>query len=744
MRIEKKSVENSAYPADNSKKTSTTPFIPLSLTKNELTTPYNFKEKKISTVENNPNIEEKKSKNSEFLLTQMFIENLFTGPFVNSNIRKEKSCARDLEAFQQKMDLQFKKIENLNSFKENFSDILKYLHNNQDTFLGFLKNTFFSDEDYAIVDLFLKDGYDAVKLSDHIFALFQKGAEAFLLDQFLKELHEIEKKHNRILNINKNQQFLVKKLNQDLSGRLKSSLKNGGYQLIELLIYKIFPLAVVSIIKTFDNKQFIKIFKQFFRFHKQCAKISDFKVNFSKKNKWVKELKPKINISPKFCDVLNPNTVNNSASNPNFIDQLLKDKKVDFEKKVLKSIEILETLNSEFGQLNFDSFKIVLLKHGFDLNGIEKAPKSTVEWSECFKEFSFKESLGKKNVEKQTTVAKLLQQGMLHALTDKIDIENKFIFFNLIKNVTEIISTVFQILLFIPQCAIHLAKCGIDQLEKNFPIPGIEYAFVINSDLDLSLIGLAYMIITHVFGFYYKPNEYSLKGYWIDFQNKLAHVGYNLQYLLLFIMKSSFQLTDWIIEFCLRIKKSPTSKINAYRNLNEKLTENRDLYGKRLHYLGMQLNILKEKDIKLAFNSKLNLPKNDEIFILRKYLCDNHFPKMLLRKFDVQVKNNQVDFQKIDAFLASRHLLSRKKITKGETIYQFDMIQIMLDTIDKSELSLFPDDVKEFFRKNLNMVLETENPKLIEQMKKFFLTSDKHFFKFFQEDKAEEAIPAFA
>lgn len=728
---------------------SATPILPFPQTQSN-DEPKDITGSKISSTPANPNV---------VTITNYFMLEFYNSSHINELRKLEAAFRAELSALEKKFDHHFKTVANFSDFKDSFDKTLKFLHKNQENFLPTLK-VFLSKDDYEVVDLFLANKYDETKLAEPFFLFLQKGIEFYLTEQCARELRNLEMRHHIILEtehsaIEGNGTKLISDFKKKLSDKRNSSIREGGFKLTELISYQLIPIIVVSLVKSFNNKLIAKIFKQFFKLFKKGSKAWTCTVNREKKRIWINNLKPKISVTPKFADVLVTRSfaerVEDDMQAKTQIDLLLEKKKEDFNNKLVECKTLLEKLNTENEALNFVDFTAVLKENGFNFEGLESAPQSKEEWTTRFDSAAFKDTLCRRNVEHQITVAKLLQHGLENTISEKISIENKFLIFNLIKNIVEMISSLVQIILFIPNCAAFLANWGIDQLAKNLPIPGIEYTFILNPDIDLSLLGLAWMAISHMFGIYFKPNEYSVKGYWIDFQNKLAHVGYYLKYLILFIMKCSFKLTDILIEFCLRNKKSPISQMHSYQRLNDKLDSIRTQYYARLDDLKKRLNLLKQQDIKEALNPKLTT--KDVLHTLRKYLSDNHFPKELLLTFDKQIKSTKTldDYiaYKIDTFLADNHLLSRNKIAKGETIYQFDKVQVMLDALNSSKFSLFPEEVVEFFNHNFNIPLVRKNEKseivenrrsdVADEVNEFFITSDKNLFKNYRVQ--EEATP---
>lgn len=715
----------------NLDKITTSAFIPFPISDNtQFNIPRDLKNSKITHASND------KTSTEEFILNQHFLLDLISGAFNEKNIIEQENFRKDFEALKVEIDQLFKKVETLNEHKNNFFETLKFLHINQDNLLRFLKGLL-SEEDYDMVDLFLREGYDTIKGSDHPFIILQNCIKVYIATQSLGKLKDFEKKHQGVLKTGNEQKHLFDQLHHELSTLQHSSLKKSAFELCEYVFFKGIPFVIIKI---FNNRQITKIFKQIYKIQKKCLKISHLKDDLSKKKKWVKDLHPKIQVAKVYQGVCTFNSaVNETEISPSPIDLLLKNKQADFKQQLSKAKILLDKLHSEKSFLDFGEFKSTLKQHGFDLEKIEDPPKTSQEWIEKFNSPSFRDDLCKRNVEYQMTMGKLIQQGL--PILDKIQIENRFLIFNFIKNIVEIASSLFQMSLFIPRCAQFLAEYGIDKLEQNLPIPGIEYTFLINPDFDLSLIGLVYKTIAHLFGHYHKPHEYSLKGYWIDFQNKLAHVGYELQYALLFVIKCLLQLSDLVLDFCFKNKTSSFSKANSYRKLNEKLSLNRKLYQDRLEELNHRMNELKEKDLSLALNPKLLLTKKEGNEILRKYLADNHYPKTLLRKIDAQLKQSHsldnATLLEIDRFLSQHHLLKRETIIKGITVYQLDKIQLLIDALKTSNVSLFPEDVKAFFNKNLSMNLEAEDCDFNEEIKKFFLASERSFFKLYSNEPIE-------
>lgn len=687
---------------------------------------------------------------------------------------------RNLEAqlLKELNDLE-KEIEDLDSKNQSADGInakveklVKYINNNRQNVMPFLENLL-STTDFENFRIFLDEKYDSyyesVKTLQYLFPILQSAVDFFKLQKYKKDLEFLCKRHKSILEIqdkNSTSTKRIEKLDQDLSKRMREAIIKGGFPLIELASIQLLPAMIVSIFKNFENKQVLKIVKLTFRFFKKGKKVFDFSRVNALQNNWSRDLKPKINITPSFTEDFQSylkshaprNEVNITSghqilrekkrdqlsrhihayeqkthqraySNQPEIDQLLIQKKEEFSQKMNETLVLLDQLNSQHSELGAQEFAQKLKEHGFvNISSL----RNREEWNVRMKEQSFKEELCRQALEHQMTVAKLIQQGMQEALSAKIGIEKKFLIFNFIRNIADVVSTLVQMILVVPKCAAELAKFGIDKLLEALPIKGIGYSFVVNPDLDLSPLGLLWMALAHIFGYIYKPNEYSLESYWIDLQKKWTNVYYLVQNITLHMIKWSFGLIDKLIQLCIRNKTGSTTY--SYKKIDETLEKNRTNYALALKKLDHRLQELKLKDIKQSLNPQFNVSeKLDEFARLRNYLVRNNCPKELINEFDQQAKLNQIGpslERKIDHFLRANHLFSQDKVRENEELYDFDTLKIMTDALNSAKLSMFPQDVKDFFKENANIDLEKEDESnFSSEMKKLFIAAEEKFFK---------------
>lgn len=140
-----------------------------------------------------------------------------------------------------------------------------------------------SEEDYELVDLFLKDEYDLIKESDPIFPILKNAVKIYYDKKGIKELRDLKIRHDKILRIKKSEQALVDKLDKELSDRVKSSLIKGGLKSTELFFCKLIPITVVSLVKSSDNKQIGKILSKFSNCVRKALKFWALRIIMPKK-----------------------------------------------------------------------------------------------------------------------------------------------------------------------------------------------------------------------------------------------------------------------------------------------------------------------------------------------------------------------------------------------------------------------------------------------------------------------------
>lgn len=687
------------------------------------------------------------------------IENLLNTVKTKANENLENEFQQEFNKLQQEYNSIKETVKNFKDVKDNVDNFLKILRNNQQNFLPFLR-LIISQDEYELVELAIQNGDEHVKFIQPLFPVIQCAWEVNELHRLTNKLKLLSKRHKDILKNKDEGKRLVDDFDKELGDRLKESMKKGGFKLTQLITYRLIPIAIVSLVNNWDNKVIVKVLKLFFRLLKKGLKIYEFGDNHALQRKWKEDLQPqfkvKIGFTEDFQAFITKKKEKTSEElqiteelieeyqteakqkayeeQPDMLD-LLEQKRQEQEIKFAESCALFDQLNQDYADIDFNNFIVALKQHAFisdDLfnfprtrdewdkkiaeplfkqkfcindersalfdqlnqeyadseyeeflaelnnhafisNDTLNFPRTKAQWNQKMLEPGFKEDLCIHLIERQMTIAKLIQQGMQCALSAKIDVENRFLIFNFIKNLAEVITTIVQIIMLIPKGALYLAKLGLEKIDEQLPIPGIELCFMLNPDVDLTYLGISWMLVTHAFGYYNKPNEYSLNGYSIDLQTKWTHVRYNFTYFLMTLLKWSFQITDKLIEICLHNKKNPHTEVPKYEKLTEKLRLNRECYNKQLKELEKQLDLLKLKDIKLVLN-----------------------PKQTAKEVDGRER---------------------------------DSLQIMIDELKSAELSMFPQDVIDFFQERANISLLDSEDDIEDDMRDIFIASEKSFFK---------------
>lgn len=676
-----------------------------------------------------------------------------------NNLRQDKQANllekfnRDLDNLNAKINANNKRIRDTKEYKNNFDQLVKIVDSNIEFFLGFFRTFITENEgDHDTFSFYLDVKKSLIKSISATFILVKNLWPLYHIRDCQKDLKNIKEKYAKCLEPFKESLDLVESEKQ-ITADYEKCKDNIKQALAETIIYVIVPFLAISLLSSnldLDDKKITRPFKLIFKISKRISKIKNCFRNFKSQYSWYQDLQ-----LPEIKTHLGEVSIKQMQNNEYLsIKALLEKQKVEFESKLAiitltadlleanlpSKLESLEEFLAEADRENFDAFLKEFHQKGFLVEDEADLKDKWIldSFSPSYKKAICAQSIRGDLLRHQLTMAQLLKQGAQVAISKKLDVESNLLIFNSLKLALESLYTLAQILLVIPYLGKLLAEHGgaalLSTLENNLPITGIHFLYFLNPDLDLSVFGFALKGISHFWNSYYKPNEYSWKGYWNDSKTKWACIQYNFLYLVLYLKKWSFKLMDKIIELVLN-KTKPSS--DSYKELNAELKKNREEYKSRLRYLKEELNTLKKLDIQQTLNPHLSDYING-YKDLRAYLIENNCPKPLLKQMDNELKlqNNlsAATTTEIDKFLESNCLYSRDQIVgdknevrKIEMKYHLDHLQVMVETLESVNFEAFPEDVLNFFEKNANFNHDSETP-IQKQIEKLFTTTDKKFF----------------
>lgn len=201
--------------------------------------------------------------------------------------------------------------------------------------------------------------------------------------------------------------------------------------------------------------------------------------------------------------------------------------------------------------LSFAEIRAHFAKLHIDINSItipnddDLPPTDEVKWRECVQNDEFIKALAGRWVDFQEATAQMVMQTLRQALESKLEVERKFLLFQAVEIGVGFISTIAQLCLCNPQIkliaissALEILFTDIAKLGEGYPGLGV---FHLGSPLypgvKFKIESLFLLIAKHFFAIPYKPNEYSLKGYFLSMQLQWAKL-LSLFYSLLFMLQT--------------------------------------------------------------------------------------------------------------------------------------------------------------------------------------------------------------
>lgn len=138
---------------------------------------------------------------------------------------------------------------------------------------------------------------------------------------------------------------------------------------------------------------------------------------------------------------------------------------------------------------------------------------------------------------------KALTQTLIGALKRKNEIERKFLIFKLIQHVAAFCLSSIELAFKLCGEYLHkrylISRIGIPDLSHYFPWTNIFYlAYLIYEKISLKFERIVSLVVEYPFARFYKPHEYSLKGYRIYTQTQLLNIFFELKKYLYFVIKT--------------------------------------------------------------------------------------------------------------------------------------------------------------------------------------------------------------
>ncbi|SPJ31892.1 hypothetical protein [Candidatus Protochlamydia amoebophila] len=364
------------------------------------------------------------------------------------------------------------------------------------------------------------------------------------------------------------------------------------------------------------------------------------------------------------------------AINSETILSHLSKEKEAYEKHLMIASINLQPLFDDLTALSFETGTSKLKEHHLNLN-FEGAPNNEQQWNAQLQAGTLQKILCKQWVDYQQTVAKLTEQGSRVALLTKIQIEATLLNVYICEQILRIFLLILRFAIFMPSTFWDLNKSFLHYLVKDLPIPGIGLVSIFSSGGGCSTDNLFLAGISHLCRSGYKPNEYSLEGYQTYLQLKKAEVVAQLYYFHYLVRR--FQLF-------IRVKM-------------------------------LEKFILKPQN---ASEQELRLQKL--IGQLESYQQEN-----LTYQNQLKDKLDRFKIKDINASFHSKSLIQDKK---GN---DYTPLQHLTDALSNLDLSCLNENSRDFYEKNLGIVLnEKTQTSIKEEFRKIFTQNDFNFFKEFE------------
>jgi|GEM_PF-7025964 len=675
----------------------------------------------------------------------------------NKNAMKNiKTFEEALAKIKEEIDKNEKRIQKLYQFQEIFNQLFTVLSNNYEFFLFGLA-FFLPEETFEIVKLNLSDKKEPIKFLEALLPI--NYIKYYHSNKFKAKLAKLGDEYKSFLLDDKKKQQDFHQIYNHILLENEEAEKKCILKFAEFVICRLTPFLIFSetltgyipLIKNYQQKTLAKTSKLFFKFLKTRSKLKKLlHANYIRK-KWVQSRQSQVmnftftgdfqqfathqNNSP--SDLIEDN--NRVYEEQNSITTQLKAEKEEFKKKVNVKISSFKMLNENKENLDFVSFKQNFETHNF-FSSRMKNISSMEEWRQKTSDEKFIKEICKDSVEYHMTIGKLLKPGLKNMLLEKFKIEKLFLFFNSVKCSLDLLFNIVQWALIIPKLTLSLSyfglqasfEAGANWLGEDIPFKAAPLLFFVNPDLDISAFSALIIAITHFFGYYHKPHEFSIKGYSISLQARWVHIVYNFVYLQLITIKIGLKIINKMSES--QFKKS-ILKVDFYITLEDRINRNKNNYNNKIENLNKRMLELKKLDIMRHLNPGF-CDGLKSYQVLKKYLIENECPQNLITELSRQLrKNGSTDQQlndQIDQFLESNFLYKREKILKDEVNikYTYNPINVIIDSLDQADKLMFSEDVINFFKNFTNITFEKSISK---QVEKLFTSSCTSFFKLFEE-----------
>lgn len=483
------------------------------------------------------------------------------------------------------------RLKKFQECNDKISDSLTYIKTNRETIESFLQ-TVLDDSDYAYAINFLKTDFNSIFTVKPLLELIFGPIEYLVIRKFKLELCQIKSDYELLKEkfsdktIERNLGEEIDKLLRNTAKLMQKSLKKCGITSTEIFIFRVLPFLIVQYLQhEFKSESVVKIFKIGLTIFRRINTLHSLLKARYKQIHWLSAIEIK-NTNIKIID---REIVSEALSGNNHLCYQIPPESplFDLERKSKVSFEIdlhakLQTLNLLIDQHvnrdnHLDNFITDLNRYGFRID----SSKLPLNWINHFPNEDFKKQFCEDTLNYHRAYGKLLKKALYHPLKIKIETEKQFLIFDIVKNTVEIVYNLLQILLFIPSTLFDCLKCILEILDDTLPIPGVKLSFLLYPDLNLSLEGVLNLFISHLFGILYKPNEYSLSGYWLDIQKKLFTTLFNIHFVSHTLLKCLYK----IVNKCMQLTVCPEDWRFKVDEIDISLMRNRcelENYNKKL------------------------------------------------------------------------------------------------------------------------------------------------------------------
>jgi len=718
---------------------------------------------------------------------------------VSENLKEQIAIREEFLALKNDYKKKLILLAKIRSAKKTFDQILSIIQNNHGFILLILK--FFLDKEFfEIIELNINDKEKFVKSLKSVFSVTY--FELYFLRQYQKNLVAFHAKHYL-----KNGEIISVIVKKCKKLEAKNSVKRSNIntkcfvKLLEFSLCKVLPFLIftvpsifsISLIKNLEKKTLAKIFKYIFKFFKSFSRMNKLWKAIQIEKNWVKshqisnkpthgfneafrkfmktEENPKKKRSTKTIQILidkyEAQTGKSAYKEKAIAQEKIEQEKLDFENKVLLKRQDLIRIR-DIQNLDLYGLKKELLSQGFLLSNIQHI-ETMDEWKANIETTSFFTEMCRNAVSHQITMGKLLKNGTEVMVLKKVKVEKAFLIFNMLQCIADFLFNLTQFILVIPKAAVHLSKLGCKQavefignsLSDKFPMYGANFLYFLDPQIDISIFGILNTVVTYLFGYLYKSNEFSINGYLYSLKLRWYRILYNLLSILKLVTKSC-RLID---KYILKNSKFSLEKSKFQISLKRFRTHKQKKYDAKIHIFKHKLTQLKKLDFNKNLNplydggydkyqemlrerqgqavtsieannqaKKLERQLNEVKYTnLKAYLKENNCPKDILNDLDNQLKSSVVTKQlntRIDQFLISKSLYKRQDILdfKVHLKYNYNQINVLKDALKQSDRALFLPETVEFFNKELNLSIGAGNAE--QQIEKLFTSTTTSFFKY--------------